>query len=127
MSHSISLNILSSYSFKGGIIMEIKNCTPHEINVVREDGTVLSIPASGIIPRCSQSEEKIMSLEGIAITRQTFGDAVNLPPETPGVFLVVSRMVAAAVPGRKDLLVPGPLVRDENGQPCGCRGLSVVD
>lgn len=107
--------------------MEIKNCTPHEINVVREDGTVLSIPASGIIPRCSQSEEKIMSLEGIAITRQTFGYAVNLPPETPGVFLVVSRMVAAAVPCRKDLLVPGPLVRDENGQPCGCRGLSVVD
>ena len=107
--------------------MELVNCTPHEVNVIREDGTVLSIKASGIIPRCSQTESKVASVNGIAITRQTFGKVVNLPEEKPGVYLIVSRMVAAATEGRKDLLVPGPLVRDENGQPCGCRGLSVVD
>ena len=105
----------------------ILNCTPHQIDIVREDGTVLSIKPSGVVPRCSQSEKKLLSLNGIAITKQTFGEVVNLPEEKPGVFLVVSRMVAAATEGRKDLLVPGPLVRDENGQPCGCRGLSVVD
>ena len=107
--------------------MQIINCTPHQIDVIREDGTVLSIKASGIVPRCSQTEVKVTSIDGIAITRQTFGEVVNLPEERPEVFLVVSRMVAAAVKGRKDLLVPGPLVRDEKGQPCGCRGLSVVD
>ena len=107
--------------------MELVNCTPHEINVVREDGSILSIKASGFVPRCSQTEVKVASVNGIAITRQTFGEVVNLPEERPEVFLVVSRMVADAVKGRKDLLVPGPLVRDENGQPCGCRGLSVID
>lgn len=106
---------------------KIINCTPHRIDIAREDGSILSIEPSGIVPRCSQSEKKLLSLNGIAITKQTFGEVVNLPEEKPGVFMVVSRMVAAAVKGRKDLLVPGPLVRDENGQPCGCRGLSVVD
>ena len=107
--------------------MKIVNCTPHEINIVKEDGSILTIEASGIVPRCSQTEANVASINGIAITRQIFGEVVNLPEKKPGVFLVVSRMVAAAAPDRMDLLVPGPLVRDENGQPCGCHGLSVID
>lgn len=107
--------------------MKIVNCTPHEINVVKEDGTILTIEASGIVPRCTQSEATIASFDGIAITKQVFGEVINLPEAQPGVFLVVSRLVASAAKDRTDLLVPGPMIRGEDGRPCGCRGLSVID
>lgn len=108
---------------------EIKfvNCTPHVVDIVREDGSILSIEPSGVVPRCIQMEDEIASIYGIVVTRQTFGKVIDLPEPEIGVYLIVSRLVASAAKGRKDLLVPGPLVRDENGQPCGCRGLSVVD
>lgn len=107
--------------------MKIVNCTPHEINVVKEDGTILTIEASGIVPRCTQTEAHVASINGIAVTKQVFGEVINLPEAQPGVFLVVSRLVASAAKGRKDLLVPGPMIRGEDGRPCGCRGLSVID
>lgn len=107
--------------------MEIVNCTPHEINIVKEDGTILTIEASGIVPRCTQTEAHVASINGIAVTKQVFGEVINLPEAQPGVFLVVSRLVASAAKGRKDLLVPGPMIRGEDGRPCGCRGLSVID
>ena len=59
--------------------MKIVNCTPHEINIVKEDGSILTIEASGIVPRCSQTEANVASINGIAITRQIFGEVVNLP------------------------------------------------
>lgn len=107
--------------------MEIVNCTPHEINIVKEDGSILTIEASGIVPRCTQTEAHVTSINGIAVTKQVFGEVINLPEAQPGVFLVVSRLVASAAKGRKDLLVPGPMIRGEDGRPCGCRGLSVID
>lgn len=107
--------------------MKIVNCTPHEINIVKEDGSILTIEASGIVPRCTQAEAHVASINGIAVTKQVFGEVINLPEEQPKVFLVVSRLVASAAKGRKDLLAPGPMIRGEDGRPCGCRGLSVID
>ena len=105
----------------------IINCTPHEINVVKEDGSILTIEASGIVPRCTQAEANVASVNGIAVTKQVFGEVINRPEAQPETFLVVSRLVASAAKGRKDLLVPGPMIRGEDGRPCGCRGLSVID
>lgn len=107
--------------------MKIVNCTPHQLDVVCEDGTILTIEASGIVPRCTQTEAHVASINGIAVTKQVFGEVINLPEAQPGVFLVVSRLVASAAKGRKDLLVPGPMIRGEDGRPCGCRGLSIID
>ncbi len=107
--------------------MKIVNCTPHEINVVKEDGTILTIEASGIVPRCTQTEAHVASINGIVVTKQVFGEVINLPEVQPETFLVVSRLVASAAKGRKDLLVPGPMIRGEDGRPCGCRGLSIID
>ena len=107
--------------------MKIVNCTPHEINIVKEDGTILTIEASGIVPRCTQTEAHVASVNGIAVTKQVFGEVIDLPEAQPEMFLVVSRLVASAAKGRKDLLVPGPMIRGEDGRPCGCRGLSVID
>lgn len=107
--------------------MTIINCTPHDLNIVREDGSILTIAPSGIIPRCTQMAEVICSLDGIAVTRQVFGEVYDLPAPKPDTYLVVSRLVASAAKGRKDLLVPGPMVRGDDGRPCGCKGLSVID
>lgn len=46
-------------------------------------------------------------------------------PEATTVY-VVSALVRLALPYRRDLASPGPLVRDADGQPVGCRGLEVT-
>lgn len=101
----------------------LKNCTPHALNILVGD-EVIDLAPSGIIPRCSQSEVSDGEVAGIPVTRQVFGEVVDLPEPEEGTFLVVSRLVASACPERSDLLIPGPLVRDEEGKVVGCRGLS---
>lgn len=106
--------------------MTIKNLTPHVLNVYTTNNEVIDIAPDGVVPRCRQYEEPVFWIDGIQITRQTYGEVENLPEKEDGVLLVVSRLVAAACPDRKDLLIPGPLVRNEQGQPVGCKGLSIL-
>nr|DAL55746.1 MAG TPA_asm: hypothetical protein [Caudoviricetes sp.] len=109
------------YKFK------LVNLTPHTINVYDGDIHIVDIPVSGLpVARCRQRQKHVGIINGIQITCQTFGDVENLPEWEPDTYFVVSRLVAEALPERDDLLVPGPLVRDEKGQPCGCQGLSVI-
>ena len=104
------------------------NMTPHTINVFDRNGDhVVDIPVSGKVARCSQSERHVTEIDGVEITRQFFGEVEGLPEPKEGTWFVVSRMVAeAAGLSRADLLVPGPLVRNKDGQPIGCRGLSRI-
>ena len=76
--------------------MEIRNCTPHVLNIIKQDGEVLDLLPCGIVPRCSQSEECVLVINDIALTRQTFGEVVDLPEPEKDVMLVVSRLVASA-------------------------------
>lgn len=109
---------------------QLINLTPHIINIVLPDGSVYDVPVSGTIARCSQTETQLFDLElgsvTIPVTGQQFGEVIDLPTPADGVYYIVSRLVASACPDRSDLLVPGPLVRNEAGQPIGCRGLSRV-
>lgn len=101
------------------------NLTPHVINILSSDGEhLMDVPVSGTIARCSQSNVVVGSVAGIPITQQSFGEVVDLPEPQEDTFYIVSRLVAAACPERRDLLIPGPLVRDSEGRPCGCDGLS---
>ena len=106
--------------------MEIRNCTSLVLNIIKQDGEILDLPPCGIVPRCSQSEECVLVINDIALTRQTFGDVVDIPEPEKDVMLVVSRLAASACPDSYDLLVPGPLVRDSEGKVIGCRGLSII-
>lgn len=98
------------------------NLTPHELNIHTHEG-VVELPPSGEVARCSVSSEEAGELEGIPLSRTTLGKVEGLPAPRPGVWLIVSTLVRTACPDREDLLSPGPLVRDDNGQPIGCRGL----
>lgn len=104
----------------------LKNMCPHDLDILAEDGTVLTIKPTGVVPRCRQTEEVIGIVNGIKITRQTFGDVVDLPEPQEGVQLIVSRVVAMALPQRTDLLMPGPIIRGADGVAIGCKGLSIL-
>lgn len=106
--------------------MAIVSLLPHVTSVVMPDDSVMFIDPSGTVARCSQTEETVGVVDSIPLTRQTFGAVTGLPDPEEGTWFLVSRMVAVAVPERHDLLIPGPLVRDDKGVVTGCRGLSVL-
>lgn len=108
--------------------VKIINLTPHIINIFDGHRHLRDIPVSDRpIPRCHQESTIAGYIDGITITYQDFAGAVeNVPYPEEGVYYVVSRLVAEALPQRTDFLVPGPLVRDANGQPCGCKGLAII-
>lgn len=99
------------------------NATPHALNIVQRNGEVLTIQPSGIVPRCASTEEVDQAIGLIDVTKQTLGNVEGLPKDKPGTYYIVSRLVAQASK-RWDLLVPGHLVRDDDGKVIGCKGLS---
>ena len=103
--------------------MKIINCTPHDVNVLAF-GESQTFPKCEVPPRLTQKTERVDVIMGIVISETSFGEVKDLPKETEGIKLIVSRMVLAACPTRTDLLVPNELIRDENGQIRGCKSLA---
>lgn len=108
-------------------MMQIINATPHDVNIVGENGQVVrTYAASGICPRCSVSREAVDEIDGIRINRTVFGDIVGLPEYVEGTYYIVSAIVANAAKGRQDLLITDDAVRDDKGRVIGCKALAVV-
>ena len=103
----------------------LMNATPHVLNIVQSDGSILTLKASGICPRCESNELVDRAIGLIQVTRQTLGHVEGLPDPVPGLYFIVSRLVASAT-DRDDLLVPGSLIRDDQGKVIGCKGLSRI-
>ena len=105
--------------------MTIVNRTPHVVRIlVGDTAEALIIEPTFPTPRTATAREALFVVGGVPVDRVIYGGIVDLPPEEPGVFLIVSLMVAQAVPKRKDLLVPGEVVRDASGAIVPCKGLS---
>lgn len=104
--------------------MELINLTPHAINVVCGI-TTRTIPASGTIARVSTESVLVGEINGLPIYQTKYGELEGLPEPKVDTMYIVSAMAAAAAKaaGRDDILSPGELIRDEAGQPIGCRGL----
>ena len=62
----------------------------------------------------------------VAIVRTTYGSVENLPAPQPETLYIVSSMIQANCPERRDLVVPAPLVRDEKKRIIGCQGFSLL-
>lgn len=105
--------------------MALVNLTPSTINIIW-DGGKKSIAPSGTVAKCSKVETVIGEVEGIPLIKQQPGEVVDLPPAKEGTTFIVSKLVAAACPDRDDLVIPGPLVRNEVDYPIGWRGLSKI-
>lgn len=98
------------------------NLTPHVLNIHTPSGVVV-VPPSGTIARCQAITSPMGEVDGVPVVSTGFGPVVGLPGPVPGTTYVVSGLVASAA-RREDVLSPGELVRNEAGQPIGCRGLS---
>ena len=119
--------------------------TPHALSIKDENGSILNIPASGTVARCSQKNEVVGKLEysvllqdpetketksvtlSIPITKVTLGDVQDMPEPKYSTVYCVSRVVADALKGRRDdIVIPGPAIRDSEGNIIGADGVSVV-
>jgi hypothetical protein len=104
--------------------MTVKNLTPHAIVVSRPDGDV-TFPPEPISARVTQQSVPVGHTDdGIPLYETRYGETTGLPDPTPGTVYVVSALVAAANPSRRDLFCPHDLVRDASGNVVGCRSLS---
>lgn len=103
------------------------NRTEHEVKIFNVIGTIVPDMVleqyKGEPIRVSCESRKVDTVEGIDIYENIYGEVTGLPEFKEGVFYVVSAMVRQALPERKDLLSPGQLIRNEEGQPVGCLGL----
>lgn len=106
--------------------MLLKNFTPHNVVIVINDSTKIVIPSDGIA-RVTETKTVAPSIDvdGVIIEtfKSSFGEVENLPPQEEGVMVIVSALVASAAKDRNDLLVPGELVRDNDGNIIGCKSL----
>lgn len=104
--------------------MGLINLTPHNVVIQIKDGLHIAVPASGQVLRVEESTEEVGYVSGVVpVFRKTYGAAGELPPEEDGTYYIVSSLTAQACPERKDFLIPGPAIRDDQGRIVACHGL----
>lgn len=100
--------------------MKIVNYTPHTVTVLGCD-----YPSVGIA-RVLMREVRVDTIGAIPVFEEHPGPVTGLPEPAPGVYYLVSRLVAAALPERGDLVFPARVQRDAHGRPSGCDALARV-
>ena len=96
--------------------MNFTNLTPHTIVLQDESGNRVAIEPSGKTARVATIETVIGEIGGMPVVSRQFGEVIGLDDvEMP---VIVSAMVASAVPGREGVYAPdsGPTAIRENGQ-----------
>lgn len=102
---------------------QIKNFTPHPINICNNAGKVIRVIQPEGLVRLKAVTVPAGEIDGVPVTKTEFGQPEGLPEFKEGVFIVVSQLVKTALPARSDLLVPAEVVRDEKGNIVGCKSL----
>ena len=96
------------------------NLTPHVIN---EATSGLSFMPEPVPARVSVQYEEVYS-GVIPLYKTVYGEVVGLPPQIENTKYIVSLLVCQASK-RNDLVSPGELIRDDYGNPIGCKGFIV--
>lgn len=99
--------------------MTLVNLTPHPVTIATR-----TIPPDGRIPRVGESITPVGVIDGLPVVQISLGQVTGLPEPRPGIWYIVSRMVAEAAPYRDDLLIPGKQIRDEQGRVVGAETLA---
>lgn len=90
--------------------MPLKNLTPHSITLRDPQGNDHILPSDGVA-RVASTPGTLGTLDGVPVPvagRTVFGEVVGLPDPEPGVWLIVSAIVGAALNGsRADVLLLG--------------------
>lgn len=107
--------------------MTIINLTPHAINFLREDNSVLAtVEPSGTITRASQTRERVSEVNGIPVNQCSYGAVTGLPDPQPETIYLVSALTAQACRNRSDVFIVDDAVRNESGQIIGCRAIAHI-
>nr|DAM67600.1 MAG TPA: hypothetical protein [Caudoviricetes sp.] len=106
----------------------LKNLTPHEVKIYKLNGTTCDldvvIEASESVARVACEYIKVdKKVDGIDLYCPVFSEVTGLFDYEEGTYLLVSAMVREALPLRNDLVSPGQLLRNDEGQVIGCLGL----
>lgn len=107
--------------------MNYINCTPHAINIHTDKG-ILSLPPSGTVMRVSTEVKHLWTLNDVKIFENRKGalDFGGIELEEDKIYIVSFMVLEAAKSlGYKNFAAPHDLVRDENGNVTGCRGLCI--
>jgi hypothetical protein len=106
--------------------MKLINLTPHTVNIIRSDGSVVTLePETAPTPRLAVVHDPVGELDGIEVVRSVLDEPQDLPDQTEGVVLIVSALIAEhpSLSHRTDLAAPGAAVRDTEGRVVACQGL----
>lgn len=106
-------------------MIKLCNLTPHTINLVRGGQVVQTIVPSGLA-RVSVTTEIVGEIDGFEVRRNVYGEITGLPEAEQGTIYIVSALVAQAVKGRSDVVVPDGSVRNQDGQIVGCTGFARI-
>lgn len=108
--------------------VRLVNLCPHDVVIHGRDGTTLTVPPEPVAARCVVERVEVGTLvvDGCSLTmvESQVVEPPTLPESTVGVLFIVSRMVAEAMPDRRDLVFPDGLVRDDEGAVVGCAALA---
>lgn len=100
--------------------MKIINLMAHSITDIT---TGKHYKPCGLVIRAKSVSHKIEEYKNVNVFRYENTLEVPLPEPQPDTLYVVSNMALNAVPkNRTDVVGPGPVEKDENGKPVGCRG-----
>lgn len=106
------------------------NCTQHDVVIHKEDGTVVVLEPSGLVPRVNSETTEIGSVNGIPIVQSKLTDVDDIPDPKPNTIYIVSSFVSASLPNRNDVLSPDTspqsVIRDESGRIIGVKRLQKI-
>ena len=104
--------------------MEYINLTPHEVIVVRKNGTSKTYPPSGQVARVEIEDICVAYLDGIPVYRGKVKEVTGIPKPQTGVVYIVSLFVLQHCKERHDLIAPdtNSAIRDEQGKIVAVRG-----
>ena len=109
--------------------INVVNCTPHDVNLITTKGNI-TFPKSGIIPRLTEQQKKINSINSngieIDIMEKSFNEVEGLPGPQENTIYIVSALVAGACKNRDDIVVPNDTIRDGEGRIVGCKNLAKI-
>jgi len=104
----------------------IKNLTDHPIVILNSDNKrIMYLHPEGEPARVKKIVEQVDYLGAIPLSEARFGKIKNLPPPSPNVIYIVSKMVFEAAKDRSDLYYPAEKIRDNKGRVLGCKSLGL--
>ena len=106
--------------------MEIINLTKFDVTLItRNDGTKEVFKPSGTIAKCIIQKEGLLLENGFEVIHEQVKGVTGLPPEKPDTVYLVTKMVAMSAPDRRDLRIPGKIVK-KDGEVIGAYGMVAV-